>query len=346
MDRSHQQTLRHRLGTTLAGAGFAVLTSALSSGALAQALVLASAPAPAQAAWPDRPLQLIVAYPPGGLTDALARAIAKPLAERLKQPVVVQNVPGGGGNIGAAKAAKSPADGYTLYLGNNATVGLNTLVYKSLPFDPMTELAPVTLVVESQSILVVHPSVAAHNVNELIALAKAKPDQLNYGSTGNGGVSHLAGEMFKGLTGTRMTHVPYKGTAPALTDLLGGQIQMMFNDTGAPHVKSGKLRALAVTGAKRWPLLPEVPTLTEAGVTGFEKYNWFGVLAPSGTPAAIITQLNRELVAIMRDGAIQKWLESQGAEAATGTPEEFAAFIRRDAAKWARVVKDTGITPE
>lgn len=315
-------------------------------GGLTMALMAALTATAAHAAWPDKPLQIIVAYPPGGLTDALARAIAKPLSERLKQPVLVQNVAGGGGNIGSARAAKSAPDGYTLYLGNNATVGLNTLVYKSLPFDPLTDLAPVMLVVESQSILVVHPGVAAQNVNDLIALAKAKPDQLNYGSTGSGGISHLAGEMFKGATGARMTHVPYKGTAPALTDLLGGQIQMMFNDTGAPHVKSGKLRALAVTGAKRWPLLPEVPTLTEAGIVGFEKYNWFGMLAPNGTPADIITQLNRELVAIMRDAALQKWLEGQGAEAVTGTPEEFAAFIRRDLAKWAKVVKDTGITPE
>ena len=314
--------------------------------AIAIIAALACAATPAQAAWPEKPLQLIVAYPPGGLTDALARAVAKPLGERLKQAVVVQNVPGGGGNIGAAKAAKSPADGYTLYIGNNATVGLNTLVYKSLPFDPLTELAPVTLIVESQSILVVHPGVAANSVNELIALAKARPDQLNYGSTGSGGVSHLAGEMLKGATGTRMTHVPYKGTAPALTDLLGGQIQMMFNDTAAPHVKSGKLRALAVTGARRWPLLPEVPTLGEAGVAGFEKYNWFGILTPAGTPEPIITLLNRELAAIMRDPALQKWLESQGAEAATGSAEEFAAFIRRDQAKWAKVVKDVGLTPE
>ena len=315
-------------------------------GGLTMALTAALTATATHAVWPDKPLQIIVAYPPGGLTDALARAIAKPLSERLKQPVVVQNIAGGGGNIGAARAAKSAPDGYTLYLGNNATVGLNTLVYKSLPFDPLAELAPVMLVVESQSILVVHPGVAAQNVGELIALAKSKPDQINYGSTGSGGISHLAGEMFKGATAARMTHVPYKGTAPALTDLLGGQIQMMFNDTGAPHVKSGKLRALAVTGAKRWPLLPEVPTLTEAGIAGFEKYNWFGMLVPAGTPADIIAQLNRELVAIMRDPALQKWLEGQGAEAVTGTPEEFAAFIRRDLAKWAKVVKDTGITPE
>ena len=314
--------------------------------ALAALAALACAATFAQAAWPDKPLQLIVPYPPGGLTDALARAVAKPLGERLRQPVVVQNVPGGGGNIGAAKAARSPPDGYTLYIGNNATVGLNTLIYKSLPFDPMTELAPITQIADSQSILVVHPSVAAQTVAELIALGKARPDQFNYGSTGSGGISHLAGEMFKSATGVRMTHVPYKGTAPALTDLLGGQIQIMFNDTAAPHVKSGKLRALAVTGARRWPLLPEVPTLGEAGVAGFEKYNWFGMLAPAGTPEPVLAALNRELVAIMRDPAMQKWLESQGAEAVAGTPEEFAAFIRRDQAKWAKVVKDVGITPE
>ena len=317
-------------------------------GSIAKALIAACACAAtlAHAVWPEKPLQLIVPYPPGGLTDALARAIAKPLGERLKQPVVVQNVAGGGGNIGAAKAAKSPPDGYTIYIGNNATVGLNTLVYKSLPFDPLTELAPISLIVESQSIVVVHPSVAAQSVAELVALAKARPEQINYGSTGSGGVSHLAGEMFKGTTGTRMTHVPYKGTGPALTDLLGGQIQLMFNDTAAPHVKSGKLRALAVTGAKRWPLLPEVPTLAEAGVPGFEKYNWFGILAPAGTPASVVTALNRELVAIMRDPSIQKWVEAQGAEATDSTPEEFAAFIRRDLAKWARVVRDVGLVPE
>ena len=303
--------------------------------------------APTHAAWPEKPFTLIVAYPPGGLTDALARAVAKPLALRLGQAVIVQNVPGGGGNIGAARAAKSAADGYTLYIGNNATVGLNTLVYKSLPFDPLADLAPIALIVESQTILVVNPAVPVQTVAELIALAKAKPDPLNYGSTGTGGVSHLAGEMFKSITGARMTHVPYKGTAPALTDLLGGQIELMFNDTAAAHVKSGKLRALGVTGMRRWPLLPEVPTLTEAGVSGFEKYNWFGILAPVGTPESIITVLNGELVAIMRDPALRKWLESQGAEAvAGGSSEDFAAFIRRDLAKWSRVVKSVGLVPE
>jgi tripartite-type tricarboxylate transporter receptor subunit TctC len=309
--------------------------------ALAAAVSVAAA-----AAYPDKPLQFIVPYPPGGLTDALARAVGKPLSDRLQQPVIIQNVAGGGGNIGAAKAAKSPPDGYTIYIGNNATVGLNTLVYKSLPFDPMTDLAPVSLLAESQTALVVHPSLPVQSVAELISHAKAKPGALNYGSTGSGGVSHLAGEMFKNATGVKMTHVPYKGTAPALTDLLGGQIQVMFNDQATPHVNSGKLRALAVTGTRRWPQTPDVPTLTEAGVPGFERYNWFGLLVPAGTPTAIIMALNKEVVGILRDPAIQKWLQSQGAEALSSSPEEFAAYIKRDVTKWARVVKETGLTPE
>lgn len=246
------------------------------------------------AAYPGKPLQLIVPYPPGGLTDALARQVAKPLSERLQQPVVIQNVPGSGGNIGANKAAKSPADGYTLYIGNNATVGLNTLVYKSLPFDPLTDLAPIALIAESQTALVVHPSLPVRTVAELVAYAKSQPGRLNYGSTGSGGVSHLAGEMFKLATGVQMTHVPYKGTAPALADLLGGQIQLMFNDSASAQVNAGKLHALAVSGVKRWPQLPEAPTLSEAGVPGYERYNWFGILAPAGTPVFIIAVLNRK----------------------------------------------------
>ena len=300
----------------------------------------------AQAAYPDKPINFIVPYPPGGLTDALARAVAKPLSDRLQQPVIIQNVPGGGGNIGAAKAAKSPADGYTIYIGNNATVGLNTLIYKALPFDPLVDLAPVSMLAESQTALVVHPSLPVRTVNELIAYAKANPASLNYGSTGAGGGSHLAGEMFKNTTGAKMTHVPYKGTAPALTDLLGGQIQLMFNDQATPHVQSGKLRALAVTGTKRWAQTPEVPTLGEAGVPGFERYNWFGLLVPAGTPPAIIAALNKEVVGILQDAAIQKWLQSQGAEAMSSSPEEFAAYIRRDVTKWSKVVKETGIKPE
>jgi tripartite-type tricarboxylate transporter receptor subunit TctC len=300
----------------------------------------------AVAAWPEKPIKLIVPYPPGGLTDAMGRQVAAVLAERLKQPVVIENVAGGGGNIGADRAAKSPADGYTLYLGNNATVGLNTLVYKQLPFDPLKDLAPVTIVAESQTLLVVHPSVPAKTVPELVALAKAKPGALNFGSTGTGGVSHLAGEMLNTATGIKMTHVAYKGTGPALNDLLGGQIQVMFNDTALPHVKADKLRALAVTGTKRWRDAPEIPTMAEVGIAGFETYNWFGLFVPAGTPPAIIDRLNRELVPALKDPAMQSWMQSRGSEAVSSSPEEFAAYIRRDVEKWARVVKAVGLVPE
>ena len=308
--------------------------------------VLALAAASAHAAYPERAIHLIVPYPPGGLTDAVARAVAKALSDRVQQPVVVENIAGGGGNIGADKAAKSPADGYTLYIGNNATVGLNTLMYKQLAFDPIADLAPIALIAESQTVLVVNPSLPVKSVAELIALAKSKPGQLNFGSTGTGGLSHLVGELFNSGAGIRMTHIPYKGTGPALTDLLGGQIQVMFNDTALPHIQSGKLRALAVTGAKRWPQLPDVPTLAELGMPGYETYNWFGILAPAKTPAAIVARLNRELVAIMQDPAMKAWMESRGAEAVTSSPEEFAAYIKKDLAKWARVVKEAGITAE
>ena len=308
--------------------------------------VLALAAASAHAAYPERAIHLIVPYPPGGLTDAVARAVAKALSDRVQQPVVIDNIAGGGGNIGADKAAKSPADGYTIFIGNNATVGLNTLVYKQLAFDPLADLAPIMLIAESQTVLVVNPALPVKNVAELIALAKSKPGQLNFGSTGTGGLSHLVGELFNSAAGIQMTHIPYKGTGPALTDLLGGQIQVMFNDTSLPHIQSGKLRALAVTGAKRWPQLPDVPTLAELGMPGYETYNWFGILAPAKTPAGIVARLNRELLAIMQDPAMKAWMESRGAEAVTSSPEEFAAYIKKDLAKWARVVKEVGITAE
>ena len=308
--------------------------------------VLALAAAGAHAAYPERAIHLIVPYPPGGLTDAVARAVAKALSDRVQQPVVIDNIAGGGGNIGADKAAKSPADGYTIFIGNNATVGLNTLVYKQLAFDPLADLAPIMLIAESQTVLVVNPALPVKNVAELIALAKSKPGQLNFGSTGTGGLSHLVGELFNSAAGIQMTHIPYKGTGPALTDLLGGQIQVMFNDTSLPHIQSGKLRALAVTGAKRWPQLPDVPTLAELGMPGYETYNWFGILAPAKTPAGIVARLNRELLAIMQDPAMKAWMESRGAEAVTSSPEEFAAYIKKDLAKWTRVVKEVGITAE
>ena len=310
------------------------------------ALLLAAASFAAAAAYPEKPVKLVVPYPPGGLTDAVARQVAGALAERMKQPVVIENIAGGGGNIGAERAAKSPADGYTLYLGNNATVGINTLIYKKLGFDPIKDLAPVSLLAESQTVLVVHPSVAANTVAELIALAKAKPGALNFGSTGQGGLSHLVGELFKTNAGIQMTHVAYKGTGPALNDLLGGQIQLMFNDTAVPHVKAGKLRALAATGTKRWHDLPDTPTMGELGYAGYETYNWFGLLVPAGTPGPVIAQLNRETVASLKEPAMQAWMQSRGAQAVSSSPEEFAAYIRKDLEKWTRLVKAVGIQPE
>lgn len=313
--------------------------------AIAACLFTIAAPV-AQAAYPDKPIRLIVPYPPGGLTDASARVIAKGLAERLQQPIIIENVGGGGGNIGAEKAARSSPDGYTLFVGNNATVGLNTLIYKNLPFDPIKDFAPVAQYAESQTVLVVHPSVPANNVTELIALAKSRPGQLNFGSTGTGGLSHLAGELFNSATGVRTVHIPYKGTGPALTDLLGGQIQMMFNDTVIPHIKTEKLKALGVTGLKRWAELPDVPTLAELGIKGYETYNWFGIVAPAGTPSDIVAKLNREIVAVVKDPVTEDWMKSRGAAGATGTAEEFSAYIRKDLAKWARLVKEAGITGE
>lgn len=310
------------------------------------ALVFALAATSVRAEYPERPIHLIVPYPPGGLTDAVARAVGQPLAKRLKQPVVVENIGGGGGNIGANKAAKASPDGYTIYMGNNATVGINTLIYKDLQFDPIRDFAPVSLVAETQTILVVHPSVPARSLDELIALAKAKPGELNFGSTGTGGLSHLASELLYSTKGVKVTHIPYKGTGPATTDLLGGRIQAMFNDTVLPHIAAGKLRALAVTGTRRWPQLPDVPTLAELGVPGYDTYNWFGILAPSGTPPAILARLNRELVAIMNDPAMQTWMQSRGAEAVSNSPAEFSTYIKKDLAKWTRVVKDVGITPQ
>jgi tripartite-type tricarboxylate transporter receptor subunit TctC len=307
---------------------------------------LASLLAQNAAAWPDKPLRLIVPYPPGGLTDAVARQVGAGLAERLKQPVVIENIGGGGGNIGADRAAKSAPDGYTIYIGNNATVGINTLVYKKLSFDPIKDLAPISLLAESHTVLVVHPSVPARTVPELVALAKAKPGSLNFGSTGSGGLSHLVGEMWKTNAGVQATHVPYKGTGPALNDLLGGQIQFMFNDTSVPHIKAGKLVALGVTGTKRWKELPDVPTMAELGLQGYETYNWFGLLAPAGTPAPVLAQLNRETQAVIKDPAMQAWLQARGAEGVSNSPQEFAAYIQRDLQKWARVVKAVNLQPE
>jgi tripartite-type tricarboxylate transporter receptor subunit TctC len=298
------------------------------------------------AAWPDRPVTLVVPYTPGGVTDALARVVATGLAKRLKEAVVVENRAGGGANIGAAMVARANPDGYTLLMGSAATHAINSSLYKKLSYDPIKDFEPISLVAKVPNVLVVNPSVPAHNVKELIAYAKAHPGQLNFGSSGVGGTIHLSGELFKSMAGVQMTHVPYKGSAPAVADLLGGQIQVMFDSSVVPYVKAGKLRALGVTSAKRSPALPDVPTIAEAGLPGYEATAWFGVLAPAGTPEPIIAKLNTEISAVLRDPAVTKWMAGQGFEAEGGSPADFAAHIRNETAKWARIVKECGATAE
>lgn len=314
--------------------------------AFAAALPLLFGAAQAQAAWPERPITLVVPYTPGGVTDALARNVAKALAERLKQPVVVENRAGGGANIGAAVVAKANPDGYTLLMGSAATHAINASLYKKLSYDHVKDFAPISLVAQVPNVLVVHPSVPANNVKELIAHAKANPGRLNFGSSGAGGTIHLSGELFKSMADVDMTHVAYKGSAPAVNDLLGGQTQLMFDSSVVPHVKAGKLRALGVTSAKRSSALPDVPTIAEAGLPGYEATAWFGVLAPAGTPEPVIARLNGEISAVLRDPAVAKWMEGQGFEVGGGSPADFASHIRKETTKWARVVKESGASAE
>jgi tripartite-type tricarboxylate transporter receptor subunit TctC len=307
---------------------------------------LAIVAANASAAYPEKPITLVVPYTPGGVTDALARAIAKSLSDRIQQPVIVENRPGGGGNIGAGAVARASADGYTLLMGSAATHAINASLYMKMPFDHIKDFAPITLVAEVPNILVVHPSLPVHNVKELIAYAKSNPNQLNFGSSGAGGTIHLSGELFKTMAGVQMTHVPYKGSAPAVTDLLGGHIQLTFDSSVVPYIKTGKLRALGVTSAKRSSALPDIPTIAEAGLPGYESTAWFGILAPAGTPEPVITKLNHELVAALRDPAVQKWMQFQGFDVVGDSPAEFAAHIKKETVKWARVVKESGATAD
>jgi len=294
--------------------------------------------------YPSRPVRLVVPFPAGGTTDILARAIAQKLSEGLGQQFVVDNRPGAGGNIGADIVAKSPPDGYTLLMGTVGTQAINVSLYAKMPYDAAKDFAPVVLVAGVPNILVVNPSVPVHTVAELIKLAKEKPGAINFASSGNGTSIHLSGELFKVMTGVQMSHVPYKGSAPALTDLIGGQVQLMFDNlpSALPHVKAGKLRAVAVTSAKRAPALPDVPTIAESGVPGFEATSWFGILAPAGTPRDIVTKINAEANKALQSAEMKEKLLSQGAEAAGNSPEFFGDYIRSETVKWAKVVKESG----
>ena len=303
--------------------------------------------APAQT-WPDRPIKLVVTFPAGGGADFVGRALAPKLTEALGQPVVVDNRGGANGAIGNEAVAKSAPDGYTLLLGAAGALTIAPHLYAKQAVDTFRDFIPVSLVGSSPFVLAVNPSVPAKTVAELTALAKANPGKLNCGSSGTGGAPHLACELYKSVTGAQIVHVPYKGLAPAITDLLGGNVQVLFADIGliAPHVKAGTLRALAVTGTQRTPALPDVPTMIEAGVPGYTAGTWYGVLAPAGTPPAIVKRLNTDIAKALASPDLRAQFADQAVVAAGGTPEEFAALIRADYDKWGKVIKDANIKAE
>jgi tripartite-type tricarboxylate transporter receptor subunit TctC len=304
-----------------------------------------AAPAAAQApAYPTKPVRLVVPFPPGGATDIIARAVAQKLGETLGQSIVVDNRPGAGGNVGTELVAKAAPDGYTLEMGTVGTHAINASLYAKMPYDNVKDFAPIILVAGVPNVLEVNPTLPINSVQELIAYAKANPGKLNFASSGNGTSIHLSGELFKVMAGVQMTHVPYKGSAPALQDLIGGNVQLMFDNLppSLPQIKSGKLRAIAVTSAARAPALPDVPTIAESGLPGFEASSWFGLLAPAGTPPAIIAKINAEVATWLASPEGREKLAAIGANAAGGSPEDFARHIQAETAKWAKVVKESG----
>jgi tripartite-type tricarboxylate transporter receptor subunit TctC len=315
--------------------------------ALAAAVTLMGDAALAQD-YPSRPIRLLVPFAPGGGTDAAARVISKKLAENLGQPIVVDNKGGAGGNIAAAEVAKAPADGYTLFFGAIGPLSINPSLYKKLTFDPRKDFAPITMAVAFSNVLVAHPSVPANNVQELIALAKSKPRTFNYGSSGTGGVGHLAGELFGSMADVDLVHVPYKGGGPAMIDLIGGQIQLIFATapTAIEHIRAGQIKALGVTSAKRMEALPDVPTIAEAGLPGYEVTNWYCFVAPAQTPKEIITKLNDEILKAMADSEVSGNLLRQGMEPTPTTPEELGTFIESETEKWAKIITERNISSD
>ena len=315
---------------------------------LLSAVLLAGTTWVAAQEYPSKPVRLIVPFAPGGGNDIVARAIAQQLSASLGRQFVVDNRAGAGGVVGAELAAKSPADGYTLFLGGVGSHAVNPNLHAKLPYDPVTDFAPITLIASAPSVLVVHPAVPARTIEEFTALAKANPGKLNFASNGNGSSAQLAAVLYESMAGVRMVHVPYKGLAPALADLLSGEVQLMFSSMVAiiPHIKTGRLRALAVTGRRRSPLLPEVPTLEESGLRGYEAGSWYGILAPAGTPPQIVAKLNAEIVQALQQPAIRERLAAEGAEAIGGTPGEFAAHINAELARVGKILRDGGVRLE
>ncbi len=317
--------------------------------ASAVALLVTTTPAMAQTGWPSKPVRIVVPFAPGGTTDILARAVAPELSKAFGQQFVVENKAGAGGNLGADAVAKSAADGYTLLMGTVGTHGINRALYPKLPYDPFADFSAITLVAAVPNVMVIPAELARanniHNVQDFIKLAKSRPGKLNMGSSGNGTSIHLAGELFKSQTGLFMTHIPYRGSGPALLDLVGGQVDVMFDNlpSAMQLIKSGKLKALAVTSLTRSAALPDVPTIEEAaGLRGFEATSWFGLLAPAGTPPDIVNRVQQEVARALNTPAIKEKMLSQGAIPSGNTPTQFASLIESEHKKWAQVVKASG----
>ena len=302
----------------------------------------------ALADFPDKQVKIIVPYPPAGTTDILARLIATKLTERLKHPFVVENRPGAGGAIGSVAVAKSPADGYTLLMGTVNSHGINTSMVKNLPYDAIRDFAPITIVGSTPNVLTVNSALPAKNLAELLALARAKPGSLNFGSTSPGGSPHMSGELLKAIGQVDITHVPYKGAGPMLIDLIGGQVQMGFDNlpSSIGHIRSGRIRGITVTTLKRFPGAPEIPTMNESGLPGYEVSAWFGLLAPAHTPKAVVDILYSNIAAILKQPGIEKQLLDLGAEPGGNTPEAYAKQIAADVEKWKKVVAATGVQAE
>jgi len=320
------------------------LSLALCCGALALGM---AGPACAAGApdFPNKAIKLIVPYPPGGGADIFARTMAQAITDRIKQPVVVENKPGANGIIGTEEAARAAPDGYTILLGNIGPNAINQALYENLPYDSVKDFTAVTLIGYTTHVLAVNPKVPAHSVKELIALAKQSPGGLNYASSGQGGSPHLAGELFALMTGTKLAHIPYKGASPGNSDLVAGHVSLTFNTLPplVSFIKAGQVRALAVTGSKRSPLLPDVPTIAEAGVPGYDVTTWYGIFAPARLPDDITTRLNQLFQQVLSDTAVKTKLEGQGYEVATSTPTEFADLVKSEVDKWQRVVKEANV---
>jgi tripartite-type tricarboxylate transporter receptor subunit TctC len=295
-------------------------------------------------AYPNKAITMIVPFSAGGTTDILARIVGQALGQELGETIIIENKPGAGGNIGAQQASRAKADGYTLFMGTVGTHAINQSLYKNLPYDPIKSFAPLSRVANVPNLLVAHPSRPYKTVQEMITYAKAHPGDVTYGSPGSGASPHVSGALFQSMTGAEITHIPYKGSAPAISDLLGNQIAVMFDNmpSAIQHVRSGKLRPIAVTSAQRSPELPDVPTIAEAGVPGYEAMSWFGLWTVAGTPQPILDKLHASLSKVLKDPAVVKKIGDQGGSITIDTPAQFEAFIRGEAAKWGKVVKESG----